>query len=76
MTLLDTLVDKYGCECTKKDIQKMELIIMQKLEYQLTRPTIQDFIKTVSTTHTDNKVSTTHTHNILQILKDAKFEVY
>ena len=32
----------------------MELIIMQKLEYQLTRPTIQDFIKTVSTAHTLN----------------------
>ena len=45
VTLLDILIDKYGCECSRRDIQRMELIIMQKLEFHLSRPTIEDFIR-------------------------------
>ena len=40
---------------------------MQKLEYQLTRPTIQDFIKTVSTAHTHNIIYNILYHIVLII---------
>ena len=41
---------------------------MQKLEYQLTRPTIQDFIKTVSTAHTHNIIYNNILYHILFII--------
>lgn len=46
--LLEVLVDQYGCECNRRDIQRMELIVMHKLEFDLSRPTAQDFLKSVS----------------------------
>ena len=41
-------MDQYGCECNRRDIQRMELIVMHKLEFDLNRPTAQDFLKSVS----------------------------
>ena len=47
-SLLSVLVDGYGCEFTQRDVQRMELIIMQKLDFKLTNYTAHDFLKIVS----------------------------
>lgn len=44
-SLLSVLVDGYGCEFTQRDVQRMELIIMQKLDFKLTNYTAHDFLK-------------------------------
>ncbi len=55
----EILVENYSCDCSQRDIQRMELIIMQKLEFQLYRPTIDEFIDSVSTS--DHMKAYTHT---------------
>ena len=49
-SLLSVLVEGYGCEFTQRDVQRMELIIMQKLDFKLTNYTAHDFLKIVSQT--------------------------
>lgn len=44
-SLLSVLVEGYGCEFTQRDVQRMELIIMQKLDFKLTCHTPLDFLK-------------------------------
>lgn len=44
-SLLSVLVEGYGCEFTQRDVQRMELIIMQKLDFKLTSYTSLDFLK-------------------------------
>ncbi len=53
-TLLDVLVQGYGCQFSQRDIQRMELIVMQKLDFKLTNYTPHDFLKMVGQlcTHT------------------------
>ena len=46
-SLLSVLVEAYGCEFTQRDVQRMELIIMQKLDFKLTNYTAHDFLKIV-----------------------------
>lgn len=47
-SLLDVLVEQYECSCSQTDIQRMELIVMQKLEFRITPVTPLDFLKIVS----------------------------
>lgn len=51
-SLLSVLVEGYGCEFTQRDVQRMELIIMQKLDFKLTSYTSLDFLKIVSSPNT------------------------
>ncbi|XP_064405622.1 cyclin-I-like [Halichondria panicea] len=44
-SLLEVLVQGYGCEFSQRDIQRMELIVMQKLDFKLTNYTPHDFLK-------------------------------
>lgn len=46
-SLLEVLVQGYGCEFSQRDIQRMELIVMQKLDFKLTNYTPHDFLKMV-----------------------------
>jgi len=47
-SLLSVLVHQYECACSGRDIQRMELIVMQKLEFRLSTATPLDFLETVS----------------------------
>ena len=47
ISLLDILLERYGCDWSRRDIQRMELVIMQQLEFHLSRPTVLDFITSV-----------------------------
>lgn len=44
-SLLEALVGRYGCACSQADIQRMELLIMKKLEFRLSTVTPLDFLK-------------------------------
>ena len=68
-SVLDTLVDQYECECTQTDIQRMELVIMQKLEFNLTTVTPLDFLKIVS----DPKSAAIDIHNVAMLLSNFAY---
>lgn len=61
-TLLEMLVQGYGCEFSQRDIQRMELIVMQKLDFKLTNYTPHDFLKMVGSQSVH-----THTHTQLPV---------
>ena len=46
-SLLGVLVGHYVSECSLQDLQRMELLVMQKLNFNLTSLTALDFLKTV-----------------------------
>ena len=41
-------MEQSGCGCSTVDIQRMELIVMQKLEFNLVRSAPLDFLRIVS----------------------------
>ena len=47
ISLLDILLERYGCDWSRRDIQRMELVVMQQLGFNLSRPTVLDFITSV-----------------------------
>ena len=52
-SLLDVLVSHYVSGCHVQDIQRMELLVMQKLDFDLNTLTSLDFLKAVGgATHT------------------------
>ena len=48
---LEQLVEQSGCGCSAVDIQRMELIVMQKLDFNLVRSAPLDFLRIVSLAH-------------------------
>ena len=42
------LLQNYRCEFSARDVYRMELIVMQKLDFKLTNHTPYDFLKIVS----------------------------
>ena len=47
-TVVSDLVRNYSCAFTPRDIHRMELIIIQKLDFKITTNTPYDFLKIVS----------------------------
>ena len=46
--VLSAMLQNYNCEFSDRDIHRMELIVMQKLDFKLTHHTPYDFLKIVS----------------------------
>jgi len=46
--VLSALLQNYSCEFSARDVYRMELIVMQKLDFKLTNHTPYDFLKIVS----------------------------
>ncbi|XP_065885608.1 cyclin-I-like [Dysidea avara] len=53
---LEQLVEQSGCGCSTVDIQRMELIVMQKLEFNLVRSAPLDFLRIFHTLATINRM--------------------
>lgn len=49
-TVLAAMMQNYSCEFSIRDVHKMELIVMQKLDCKLNSYTLYDFLKIVSRT--------------------------
>ena len=47
--VLSAMLQNYNCEFSGRDVYRMELIVMQKLDFKLTNHTPYDFLKIVST---------------------------
>ncbi len=46
--MLTAMLQNYNCEFSARDVYRMELIVMQKLDFKLTNHTPYDFVKIVS----------------------------
>ena len=47
-TVLAAIAQNYSCEFSTRDVHRMELIVMQKLDFKLNSYTLYDFLKIVS----------------------------